>query len=913
MCRGRLGLGTLLLSCCLCLVWPSPGLAATDAAQGVLDPRLGLGHFHLERRGSQVAATVVAVRVQWPHGHMPVLFTVPEGFRPAQTVKGSVWAVGLEGQATTGLEMQVDPSGAVVLTADRAPAMTGLVRYATALAWTTPEPYLWVAGWHPRGVYRLERRGSEVEATVAATSIYTLSGHKPLELFTVPVGMRPGTTVHWQAVQSGMTRYVFEVTPAGVVSYRRYPLATFDRYHSENYETKVSWHTENYETKVSWHTADPPRLVTEGAYAQQPVDGSGVYHLQRQGEEATLTLAAHAVPVPTWMRPDLHRLPTLRIHPSAGIHPISDAKVYVDPHPVWLVDPVPDWLRDAPTIPGLEPGAPDHHPILGRSERSDNPYFRILVLPPLYWQIRLPDGRTGWIDQFATMVDGDVSRVPVTDRLFDVPPGFQPVATVTWEVDAQPVDAAGRPLAARTERLSLQVGNRLRYGAGVEGTTPGYYRYATQQRWTVGTDVCQRSWPVQAAILQAVAQQLNRDNPTCEAISWADLAALRSLTISLSRYKSPGYFDLPGELTSQNSWPRAFDLGGLAGLQELHLLEEAAAYGRFERRQFETLALPPDFLVHTPRLRSLVLARVRGTSPEFLVHTPELRSLTLALGSDPAMSTVQPGSPLVLPAGFLAYTPELQSLHLDLRDIKTLPAGFLGATPKLQEMVLEARDLTHLPVHFLAQAPQLRALRLQADALQYLPSAFLAHTPKLRTLVLQMGAVPPSDMWVLDNFMSHTPQLHTLVLEAGSLRNLPSDLLDHFPRLHTLWLTLKEPVAPSPGRGSVLGETEREYPLPERFLVEAPQLRSLYLHLPSGERLPEGFLSSTPRLQELVLTAEALTRLPEGFLAHAPNLQCLTVPTGFRLSAWASIPECPEPATPFGMDRSRPGFVPNMG
>ena len=903
MCWGRLGLGTLFLSCCLCLVWPSPGLAATDAAQGVLDPRLGLGHFHLERRGTQVAAMVVAVRVQWPQEHMPpVLFTVPEGFRPAETVKGSVWAVGLEGQATAGLEMQVDPSGAVTLTVVREPMVTGFVRYVTALAWTTPEPYLWVAGWHPRGVYRLERRGSEVEATVASTSIYTLSGHESLELFTVPVGMRPGATVLWQVIQAGKPRYIFEATPAGVVSYRWYPLATFD-----------SYPTENYETKVSWRTADPPRLVTEGTYTQQPVEGSGVYHLQREGEEATLTLTAPAVPVPTWMRPDLHRPPMLRIHPSAGIHPIPDSKVYVNPPTFWLPDANPDWLRDAPTTTRLEPGAPERFPILGRSERSDNPYFQTRPLLPLYWQIRLPDGRTGWIDQWATTVEGEVSRVPLTDRLFDVPPGFQPVATVTWEVDAQPVDAAGRPLAAPTEHLSLQVGNRLRYGAGVEGTTPGYYRYAAQQRWTVGTDVCQRSWPVQTAILRAVVQQLNRDNPTCEAISWADLAALRSLTVSLSRYKSPDYFDRLEELASQNSWRRAFDLGGLSGLQELYLLEDEAAYGRYERRQFETLALPPDFLVHTPRLRSLVLARVRGTGTEFLVHTPELRSLTLALGSDPAVSTVQPWSPLVLPAGFLAYTPELQSLHLDLRDIKTLPAGFLGATPKLQEMVLEAQDLTHLPVHFLAQAPQLRALRLQVDALQYLPSAFLAHTPKLRTLVLQMSAVPPSDMWVLDNFMRHSSQLHTLVLEAGSLRNLPPDLLDHLPRLHTLWLTLKEPMAPPPGHGSVLGETEREYPLPERFLVEAPQLRSLYLHLPSGERLPEGFLSSTPRLQELVLTAEALTRLPEGFLAHAPNLQCLTVPTGFRLSAWASIPECPEPATPFGMDRSRPGFVPNMG
>ena len=39
--------------------------------------------------------------------------------------------------------------------------------------------------------------------------------------------------------------------------------------------------------------------------------------------------------MPSWVRPDLHRLPTLRIHPSAGIHPVPPPNVYVDPTPVW--------------------------------------------------------------------------------------------------------------------------------------------------------------------------------------------------------------------------------------------------------------------------------------------------------------------------------------------------------------------------------------------------------------------------------------------------------------------------------------------------------------------------------------------------------------------------------------------------
>ncbi|MDE0670596.1 MAG: hypothetical protein OXH72_02465 [Caldilineaceae bacterium] len=896
---------TLLLSWSLSLVWPSAVRAATDptplepalVAQGVLDPRLGLGHYHLQRQGELVTATMVAVRFQWPQKPRPVLFTVPAGFRPIQTVQGSIRAARLEGEMATGaLGIQVAPSGAVTLTTDNSLGVTDLVRYASTLTWTTAEPYLWLAGWHPRGVYRLERRGSEVMFTVAATSVKTLASRDPRLLFRVPAGLRPTTTVAWQVTQSGIPHYVFEVTPNGMVRYWKHPLVPSGRFGLENYETTVRW-----------HTSDPPRLATTGAYLQQPGPGSGVYQLQRQGEEVTLTLATWAAPVPSWVRPDLHRPPTLRIHPSTGIHPVPPPNVYVDPTPVW-------W-PEHPLVTRLEPGTPTRYPVLGRNEISANPYSYAVMLPPHYWQIRLPDGRTGWIYQLATEVQGDVRNVPLTDRLFDVPPGFQPAQLVTWVVDAQPVEATGRPLAAPTVPLPLQVDHRVRYGPEMGATVPGYYRYVTQERWTVGTDVCQRSWPVQSAILEAVAAQLHRDKPLCEAISWADLAALRSLTISLSRYKSPEFFDVPGDKPHQNSWPRTFDLGGLTGLQELKLLDEAVWYSQFERHPFEPLTLPPHFLAHTPRLHSLELARVRGVGPEFLVHTPQLRTLTMALGSDPALSgpATGPVPALELPSGFLAYTPQLQTLHLDLRDIKTLPPGFLGYTPQLQELVLEAQDLTHLPAHFLAHAPQLRALRLKADALQYLPSGFLAHTPRLQTLVLEVGSLQSPDIWVFNDFLAHTSQLQTLVLNVGFRWSPPLDLLKRLPQLHTLWLSLTRQADPLPERRSALDESENGQVFPGHFLVDAPQLRTLHLHMPSRVRLPAGFLNSTPQLQELVLTADDLTHLPKEFLAHAPQLQCLTLPTRLRSSAWASVPECPAPAVPFGVDRTRPGFVPNLG
>ncbi len=879
-------------------VWaaaPAP-LGPTLVAQGPLDPRIGLGHYYLQRQGAQVTATVVAVRSQWPQGPMPELFTVPEGFRPTQAVQSAMQVVRLEGKSVAGtLGMQVTPDGSVTLTGDRAVA---LLRYTTTLTWTTAEPYLWLAGWHPRGVYRLERRGAAVTATVATTSQWKpLVDRAPRALFTLPAGMRPTTTVHWQATQAGLPRYVFEVTPTGAVSYWNHPLLPVSSYQAENYETTGRW-----------RTTDPPQLVASGAYFQQPVAGGGHYHLLRRGEEVTLTLAAQAAPVPTWVRPDLHRLPTLRIHPSAGIHPVPQPNVYVDP----------DLVSDSPLVTRLEPGALLQYPILGRSIPLD--HWSYFPLSLSYWQIQLPDGRTGWVFQAATEVQGEVREVPVTDRLFDVPPGFVPGQRVTWGVAARPVDAAGQLLGAGPEALALQVtaGERAPQSsylpraqvnyASVSPRAAGYFQYETTQRWTVGADVCTRSTPVQAAILAAVAAQLDRDEPTCAAITWADLAALRHLTISLSMYVAAELSSgpWPEGTKHHNAWPRAWDLGGLTGLQSLTLKESRSVSMNWTVNP----SLPPGFLTPVPQLQDLRVGRIRGIGPEFLVHTPQLRSLTVALGSDSSVPTLESVPPLALPPGFLAYTPQLQRLHLELEGVKTLPRGFLSHTPQLQELVLVAEDLTHLPANLLSQAPQLQTLRLEVGALQYLPPHFLSQAPQLRSLHLEVGGrqyLPP-------NLLAHTPQLQTLHLEADRLEHLPPDLLAHTPRLQTLHLEadrlkhLPPDFLTHTPRLQVLKAervTVRQIPpdllvhtphlqtlwltlardphvgagpsLLEGFLAYTPQLRSLRLGLRGIKALPPAFLSHAPQLQELVLEADDLNHLPERFLAQTPQLQTLVI------------------------------------
>ena len=90
----------------------------------------GMGTYSLRRDGTLVTATVTG-----QHGVPPasVLFTVPEGFRPAQIVHRSV-AVDTAGCHTRRLEVR--PQGAVYLTGGSAETIDAPLVYETTMTWT---------------------------------------------------------------------------------------------------------------------------------------------------------------------------------------------------------------------------------------------------------------------------------------------------------------------------------------------------------------------------------------------------------------------------------------------------------------------------------------------------------------------------------------------------------------------------------------------------------------------------------------------------------------------------------------------------------------------------------------------------------------------------------------------------------
>ena len=331
--------------------------------------------------------------------------------------------------------------------------------------------------------------------------------------------------------------------------------------------------------------------------------------------------------------------------------------------------------------------------------------------------------------------------------------------------------------------------------------------------------------------------------------------------------------------------PLDLPAGWLAGSP--HLIELSLDVPRLHR-------IPADLLAPVPNLKRLYLNGPRLTAlpsglldrqshltdvnielcdldrlpDDLLIHTPQLKSFYLR--KDPFrchLSLGLPG-PEALPERFLSHTPHLTHLWLGLRDLTEFPPSFLSHVPQLQHLELEIRYdkygkipyvLHSLPAHFLANAPNLTYFNLwPVVRLSDLPTDFLARSHRLRHLYLDVNGVAA----VPDNFLTQTPHLQSLDLDLRQVDALPDGFLAHTPWLQRLKLDVDEVDV-----------------LPDGLLVHVPDLEALYVRAANVVDLPENFLVHSPRIKTLDLGMPLLESPPRPGSALWETLQS----TSFRV------------------------------
>ena len=341
-----------------------------------------------------------------------------------------------------------------------------------------------------------------------------------------------------------------------------------------------------------------------------------------------------------------------------------------------------------------------------------------------------------------------------------------------------------------------------------------------------------RQLPAQLLASVPKLQHLRLDAPSLEALPSGLLGPvpeLASLFLEIRDMKSlpPGFLDSPFHLTA------------------LHI------------RMLELEALPNGVLVETPQLQSFVLEtgfRLHALPDHFLAYTPNLARLQLQVGDLQA-----------LPASFLALIPQLEYLALENRPpfpvrekalpITLVPEHFLTHAPQLRYLRLFLLGrVTALPDGFLAHVPQLRFLDLDVNGVSSVPEGFLVHAPHLENLSLALKAaeVLPS------NFLTHTPYLQDLKLDVDQARALPVDFLADTPRLAQLALRASQVTT-----------------LPAGFLAHAPHLETLDLALPNLDSPP---VPGDPLWEKLVATSTRVKVIyPDFHISYSPSGGCYLI------------------------------------
>ncbi|MCY3657935.1 MAG: hypothetical protein OXG36_02815, partial [Caldilineaceae bacterium] len=467
--------------------------------------------------------------------------------------------------------------------------------------------------------------------------------------------------------------------------------------------------------------------------------------------------------------------------------------------------------------------------------------------------------------------------------LFTVPEGFRPESPImlaapeVWLVpDTGPLIAIEAP--ELTFQLRITPAGTVHHVRNVSTTGADddkFVAYALDVTWKTiesplpetaapvathsGPGVCGRHLVVQGALLEALGRG-HRAGPACATVTWAELARVNHLALTLGLGHAP---------------LQRRDFAGLSGLTSLSL----------ETPDLMVRWWPSDLLAEVPTLENLHLDLRDGKiSSDLSIELDKALMQALPLQSDIEVRNSK-GRHYWLPPDLignrvrelLGRTPRLRRLTLE-GNFPELPADLLAATPHLRRLTLRNRGWFRggsrfypnswrvNPEGLLDPIPGLTHLTLQGRFVDLVPE-FLEPVPHLQHLVLQGGQLPHYE--VLQAMLVATPNLQHLSLVSDNWFQPPADLLEAVPRLRSLRMVF--------GHIHPKNQFDTRMRLPIGFLAPVPRLTrlTLFWDWSIGDDLPRDLLHHTPDLLELTVSALHPT---EDFLQFVPHLRELRGP-----------------------------------
>ena len=812
---------------CLGWLWTTP-VAAQDQAPPPLIEVTGpyhnlaenhAGTFHLRREGGVVYATFQTDRspVQFLARDQPeVLFTVPEGFRPAVDV---TWEVSARPVRTDGtphpdqperrvFRMRVDTAGQVHYVDDAGVDGAGYLGYHTALAWP-------LADTEPRLCDRHRNIREGILATLQVLEDASL----------------PCSQVAWSHL-AGIRTLSLDTGTEGIARHHLLGLTNLaalrmPSIHRTTYPNDLLAHTPRLQTlqikgsdledlpdELFRHT---PLLthLSLGRDSRRDMNLPGDLLVHTPHLNSLQLEGRHPAELAQQLMAHIPRLTRLTVTPST---PLPETFLAAVPHLTHLtiqekfepcatpnlLAPVPNlqlfavhMVADSASLACLERALRLHTPVLGELhvELWDLQDLDPEVLPnlPRLTHLTLDVGGLSQLspqllaevselthlalhgapqDTSLTLPDGFFAHTPRltvlslhTNRLQDLPPDLLAPLSDLQQVQLTTEDMTALPTWFLDQVTELRV-------AGRNPIPPADFPMHTPRLEVLHLDSFSlTSFPEHFLTYAPRLVELRLHVPELQALPAAFLAhapRLEVLHLGTSEYS-----------LALHSLPEGF-LTYAPNLVDLYLLAPAL------------WTLPPSFLAHAPRLEKLTLAHgyepsppyprvklpIRGLPANFLANAPSLRYLDLE----------SLGDVVGFPQRFLAHAPQLRYLNLDANEAKALPADFLTRHPHLETVWIRAQNVPDLPRGFLSQSPNLVELKLDLQRVDALPAGFLAETPRLRNAAIDVHRVEA----LPTGFLTDVPHLASLNLRAHNLTVWPSDFLTHAPRIQTLSLAMPQ-------------------------------------------------------------------------------------------------------------------------
>ena len=779
------------------------------------------GRIRLEVQGNAVYAALQTVRspVQYFARQQPeVLFTIPEGFRPAIPITWEVNGqhVGANGQLDPGrrdlqvFRLRVDTEGRVRYVDDRGVDDVGYLRYRTALAWP-------LAGTDPLVCERNSRIQRRILAALADAGEGVLScsqvGWEHLARIRTWSSQEPPTIQHYYqrpAVWHWMPEPASQEASNGQYYYRnRYFWPPFPYWKKDLPLPREYAYIRSHDLLGLTNLTE--LHVNFGS--QSPSDPMLLAHTPR--------LLALSMAGPYLPRDFLVHTPLLSHLHLGGfsddrlLDETADALVQV-PHLTSLdlgfrhpTDKVSNLFQHVPqltrlTIDGLtEPLPEDFLSVLSRlTHLTVEGEFNPCAIPPLHLSTNLTDFALrlvvdgsqvacltdSWLLHASTLTELSIDLHGLENLETDTLPHMPALTRLTLDVGDVTVlpDRLLSNLSSLTHLQLHQGPNGHSVDAALD--LPPELLAGSPELIELSLDLPSRLNHVPADLLAPVPnlKRLRLDGPR--------LATLPSGLLDNQHHVT----DVNMELCDLDRLPEDF-LAYTPQLRSLYI-------GRHSYRCYRGLdrpgpiSLPERFLSHTPNLTHLWLGfpGLLELPPSFLAHVPRLQHLELeyTYGKHGKFTYALRS----VPDHFLDDAPNLTYLNLwPVVALSDLPADFLARSSRLQFLYLDANGVSILPDSFLTQVSQLRSAELDLQQVNALPDGFLGYTPGLAYLKLDVDRVKA----LPGSFLAHAPYLGQLYTRAANVVALPEDFLAHSSRIDTLGLGMPRLESP-PGPGDRL-------------------------------------------------------------------------------------------------------------